>query len=155
MERINVPGAPPALGPYSHAVRDRDRLYLSGQIALDSEGSLIEGDVVAQTHQVMQNIGGVLLGSYCSYDDVLHASIYLRNQRDFQRVNEAYGGYFQEGRHPARTCVVASAPKDKVDIEIGIIARVPLIARVPGIRELRHHRISRQMDAIKASLADS
>lgn len=155
MEHINVPGAPPALGPYSHAVQDRDRLYLSGQIAFNTEGYLIEGDVVAQTHQVMQNIGAVLLGSHCSYDDVLHANIYLRNQRDFKLVNKAYGSYFQEGRHPARTCVVASAPKDRVDIEIGVIARVPLTARIPGLRELRHHRISRQMDAIKASVLNT
>ncbi|MGD9134678.1 MAG: Rid family hydrolase, partial [Desulfobacterales bacterium] len=60
-ERIATPNAPQAIGPYSQAIRHGELLFVSGQIALDPQtGNLIEGDIEAQTEQVLKNIAAII-----------------------------------------------------------------------------------------------
>ena len=124
MEIVNTDKAPQAIGPYSQAVKSGGFIFCSGQIALNSDGALIEGDVVAQTKQVMQNLGQVLTAAGSSFDKVVKTTIFLSDINDFGNVNEIYGGFFQGENKPARATVEVSNLPKGVAVEIDCIAEV-------------------------------
>ena len=125
MKHINTHQAPKAIGPYSQAVLVNNMLFTSGQIAIDpATNELIEGDVSAETHRVMQNLKALLEEAGTSFDQVIKTTIFLKDMNDFPVVNKVYGSYLTEGKFPARETVqVAKLPKD-VQIEISMIALV-------------------------------
>src|SRR6185437_10498853 len=89
---IQTPDAPAAIGPYSQGLVAQGLLFTAGQIALDpATGAVIEGDIAAQTEQVLRNLGGVLKAAGASWGDVLKTTVYVRNMSDFPTVNEVYG----------------------------------------------------------------
>ncbi|MCM3487567.1 Rid family detoxifying hydrolase, partial [Kocuria rosea] len=110
-ETVDAPGAPAAVGPYSHAVRDGDRLYLSGQAPFHPQtGQVVEGGIEAQARQVFANLAAVLEAAGSSFDDVLKVNVYLTDLADFQVVNAIYAEAFTEP-FPARTTIgVAGLP---------------------------------------------
>ena len=118
---INAKNAPAAVGPYVHAVKAGDFLFSSGQIGLVPEtGELFEG-IVAQTEQVLKNLGAVLEEAGMTYSDVIKTTVFLDNIGDFATVNEIYARYFATNA-PARSCVeVANLPKGAL-VEIEVIA---------------------------------
>jgi 2-iminobutanoate/2-iminopropanoate deaminase len=119
---ISTHEAPAAIGPYSQAVRAGPLVFLSGQVALDpATGQLVAGDVVAQTDQVMTNLGAVLAAAGCGFADVVRTTIYLVDMADFARVNEAYGRFFQPP-YPARATIQVSALPRGARVEIDAIA---------------------------------
>lgn len=119
---INTEQAPAPIGPYNQSVRLGDILLVSGQIAIDPATSeLIDGDVQAETHQVMKNIGAILKAAGLDYSNIAKSSIFCKDLGNFGLINEVYGSYFT-GDYPARECVeVARLPKD-VQVEISVIA---------------------------------
>jgi 2-iminobutanoate/2-iminopropanoate deaminase len=123
MERISTEKAPAAIGPYSQAIKAGNMIYTSGQIPLTPEGELVTGDVVAQTHQVFANLKAVLAAAGATLDNVVKATVFVKDINDFATINEIYGEYFGEHR-PARSLVeVARLPKD-VSLEIELVAVV-------------------------------
>ncbi len=122
---INTPTAPAPVGPYNQAVAASGQmLFVSGQIALDpATGQLVgEGDVVAQTEQVIANLEAILTAAGANFDNVVKTSVFLKDMGDFGAVNEIYAKYFGGDHAPARACVeVARLPKD-VAVEIDCIA---------------------------------
>lgn len=115
--------APAPIGPYSQAIRVGNLLFCSGQIPLDpTSGAIVgQGDVKAQTKQVMENIAAVLKAADASFDHVAKTTIFLKSMNDFPHVNEIYGTYFK-GTSPARSTVeVARLPKD-VSVEVEVTA---------------------------------
>ena len=118
---INAKNAPAAVGPYVHAVKAGDFVFTSGQIGLIPEtGELAEG-IVAQTEQVLKNLGAVLSEAGLSYEDVIKTTVFVDNMDDFATVTEIYAKYFT-GEAPARSCVaVDKLPKGAL-IEIEVIA---------------------------------
>ena len=123
MKKIATQQAPAAIGPYSQAVIAGGLVYTSGQIAIDpASGALVEGDVCAQTQQVMKNLGAVLAAAGSSYERVVKTTCFLANIADFAAFNEIYGAYFTE--KPARSCVaVKDLPKGAL-VEVEVIAEV-------------------------------
>ena len=120
---ISTDKAPAAIGPYSQAVRVGDLLFTSGQIALLPSGELLEGDVAAQTEQVLKNLQAVLEAGGSSLANVVKCTCFLNDMADFSAVNEVYGRSFED-EPPARSAVeVARLPKD-VLIEIEAVALV-------------------------------
>lgn len=115
---IHSSEAPAAIGPYSQAVLAGNTLYVSGQIALE-KASL--GDIKAETEQIMKNIGYILSEASMSYENIVKASIFLKNMDDFTSVNEVYGSYFSENPPARETVQVAKLPRD-VNVEISVIA---------------------------------
>lgn len=115
--------APKPIGPYSQAVQSGNLLFLSGQIAINpANNELVEGDIVVETTQVMENIKKLLQAAGCSFSDVVKTSIFLSDMAYFAQVNEVYGGYFTDN-YPAReTVAVLGLPKG-VHIEISVIAQ--------------------------------
>ncbi len=121
MEKIQSPLAPPAIGPYSQAIRANGMIYCSGQIPLNTQAEVVGGDVTTQAHQVMQNLKAVLEEAGSSLSHVVMANCYLADLADFADFNQVYGQYFSEP-YPARvTFQVARLPRD-VRVEVAVIA---------------------------------
>ncbi len=120
-ESINVKGAPAAVGPYVHAVRTGELIFLSGQLGLNPQTGELPEEIEAQTRQSLENIKTVLEGCGSDLDHVVKTSIFLANIEDFGKVNEIYAEYFA-GEVPARSCVeAANLPKAGL-VEIEAIA---------------------------------
>lgn len=119
---VMAPGAAPAIGPYSPALRVGNLLFLSGQIPLDpATGQLVDGDISAQTTRVLQNMGELLTAGGAGFANVVRTTIFLADMNDFATVNAIYASFFSEP-YPARATVqVARLPKD-VRVEIDAIA---------------------------------
>ncbi|MAN60135.1 MAG: reactive intermediate/imine deaminase [Flavobacteriaceae bacterium] len=120
---IHTPNAPAPIGPYSQAIMKKDMLYTSGQIAIDpATGNLVEGDIQAETKQVMENLKAVLAAAEMNFGHVLKSSIFISDMNNFTAINEVYATYFDEATAPARETVeVANLPKF-VNVEISMIA---------------------------------
>lgn len=121
--KIHTDNAPQAIGPYEQAVVVNKTVYCSGQIAIDpTTNTLIDGDISAQTHQVMKNIKEVLKAASSSLDKVVKATISLTDMNNFTVVNEIYKSYFTENNYPARSAVeVSELPKGAL-VEIEVVA---------------------------------
>ena len=119
---VNAPNAPPAIGPYSPALRVGNFLFLSGQIPLDpTTGQIVDGDIRVQTTQVLRNMGELLKAGGTDFAAVVRTTIFLADMNDFAVVNEIYATFFAEP-YPARATVqVARLPKD-VRVEIDATA---------------------------------
>ena len=123
--KVETADAPKAIGPYSQAIVANGFLFTSGQIPLDPEtGQMTVIDVVAQTHQVMENLRAVLAAQGLTFADVVKTTIFLTDLGDFQRVNEVYGGYF-ESDPPARSTVQVAALPKGAKVEIDLVAALP------------------------------
>ena len=120
---IQTSKAPAPIGPYNQAILVDNTLFTSGQIALDPKTmELVNRDIETETTQVMKNLSEVLKEAGMVFADVVKTTIYLFDMRDFAKVNEIYGSYFDHKVAPARETVqVAALPKD-VRVEISIIA---------------------------------
>ena len=85
-EVISTSNAPAAVGPYSQAVKVENRLFCSGQIALDpASGVLVGNDIKTQTEQVMKNISAVLSAAGATFDDVVKTTCFLADINDFEK----------------------------------------------------------------------
>ncbi|KSU57823.1 reactive intermediate/imine deaminase [[Bacillus] enclensis] len=123
MRVVSTNQAPAAIGPYSQGIVVNNLFYSSGQIPLTAEGSMIEGDIAVQTHQVFKNLQAVLKEAGASLETVVKATVFIKDMNDFGVINEVYGEYFNTHK-PARSCVeVARLPKD-AGVEIEVIALV-------------------------------
>jgi 2-iminobutanoate/2-iminopropanoate deaminase len=122
MKVIRTDAAPAAIGPYSQAIRVGSTLYLSGQIPLDpATMQVVEGDVAAQTRQVMRNLQAVLQAAGGELQHLVRTTIFLRDMNDFAAVNAVYAEFLSEP-FPARATVqVARLPRD-VAVEIDGVA---------------------------------
>jgi 2-iminobutanoate/2-iminopropanoate deaminase len=112
----------PPVGPFSSAVKVGDTFYLSGQVAQDpTTGKLIDGDVAAQTEQILTNLGAVLRAAGLSYEDVMRVGVYLTDMRTFSQMNEVYAKFFA-APYPARTTIAVAALPLGAAVEIDLIA---------------------------------
>ena len=126
---VRTAQAPAAIGPYSQAVAvdpvgDQQMIFCSGQIALDpATGAMVEGDVEAQTRQVLANLGAVLAAAGASFADVVKTTIFLADMDDFATVNAVYGERFPTDPPARATVQAARLPRD-ARVEIDAIAIV-------------------------------
>jgi 2-iminobutanoate/2-iminopropanoate deaminase len=120
-EKIATPNAPQAIGPYSQAIRHGDFLFVSGQIAIDPQtADIIEGDIEAQTEQVLKNIAAIIDAAGMSLQDVVKCTCFLKDMNDFVRFNGVYENYFGEILPARETVEVSRLPKD-VRVEVSAI----------------------------------
>ncbi len=117
-ESIFTDQAPAAIGPYSQAIRAENMLFVSGQIAADIAQN---GDVVAETLKVMENMGAILKQANFDYNNIVKTTIFLKDMNQFINVNEAYSRFFSKDFPARETVEVARLPKD-VNVEISCIA---------------------------------
>ncbi|KAK3671993.1 hypothetical protein LTR78_008168 [Recurvomyces mirabilis] len=86
----------------NQAITANGMVYCSGQVAMDSSGKIIEGDVKAHTKQILDNLSAVLEAAGTSMENVVKCNIYIADVKDFAAVNEVYAKYFGDVK-PART----------------------------------------------------
>lgn len=119
---VSTDQAPGAIGPYSQAVMAEGRfLFLSGQIPLRPDGTLVEGDVRTQTEQVVKNLRAVLDAAGLTPANLVKTTIFLSSMDHFATVNEVYGSLFESDPPARATVAVVGLPKG-VDVEIEGIA---------------------------------
>ncbi|PZQ18774.1 MAG: reactive intermediate/imine deaminase [Rhodanobacter denitrificans] len=118
---IQTDAAPQAIGPYSQAVRAGDTVYLSGQIPLDpATGTLIDGDIAAQTRRVFDNLRAVCEAAGGSLAGLVRIGIYLTDLGDFATVNDVMKDYFG-APYPARSTIQVSALPRGANVEVDAI----------------------------------
>jgi 2-iminobutanoate/2-iminopropanoate deaminase len=121
-DAIATPAAPRAAGPYSQAVRAGGFVFVSGQIAIDpSTGTLVDGDIEAQTRRVMTNVSEILAAAGASLDQVVRTTVFLASLDDFAVMNKVYGEFFSQPA-PARSTIEASRLPARAKVEIDAIA---------------------------------
>lgn len=114
--------SPAAVGPYNHAVRVGDMLFCAGQIPIDpGTGNLVEGDIKAQTLQVLENIKAILDDQKLTFENVVKTTVFLTNLADFAGMNEVYSKYFT-ANHPARSTIQVAALPRNASVEIEVVA---------------------------------
>jgi 2-iminobutanoate/2-iminopropanoate deaminase len=123
-EVIKTDKAPKAIGPYSQAIKAGQYVFTAGQIAISpTSGSLIEGDVAAQTKQVLENLRAVIEESGTSLSNIVKTTVYLTKLEDFAPMNEIYTQYFKT-EPPARTTVFIRTLPMGASVEIDAIAQL-------------------------------
>ena len=122
MKELTTDEAPPSIGPFSQGIEDGDRIYVSGQGPIDPEtGDIVDGDVATETERTLENVDAVLRAGDCSLDDVVKATVFLRDMDEYDAVNEVYESYLSEP-YPARSAVeVVELPVD-IAVEIEVVA---------------------------------
>ena len=123
-ETISTDKAPKAIGPYEQAVKVGDLIYTAGQIPIDPKtGNLIDGGIVEQTRQVLENLKAVLEAGGASLDTVIKATVFLKNMADFAALNEVYGLYLGKAKPARSTVAVADLPRGAL-VEIDMVATI-------------------------------
>ena len=119
--KIATDKAPQAIGPYSQGIQLGNLLFVSGQIAIDPKtGNLVQGDIEAQTKQVMENLKAIVAAAGLTLSDALKATCFLKNMGDFAKFNGVYAGYFGDSPPARETVEVARLPRD-VLVEVSLI----------------------------------
>jgi len=126
--------APEPVGPYPHARRVGNFLFLSGigprergakkipGAELDERGNIISYDIATQCHSVFRNIKFILEEAGSSWDHIVDVTVFLTNmQADFQTFNRIYGEYFKTNQ-PCRTTVEVNRLPTPIAVELKVIA---------------------------------
>jgi 2-iminobutanoate/2-iminopropanoate deaminase len=118
---IQTENAPKPVCPYSQAIKAGNFLFISGQLAVDpKEGKMIDGDVKAQTAQVMRNIKAILNAAGYDINDVVQVTVYLSSISLFSEFNSEYSKYFGKAP-PARVTAGVELMRGAL-VEISAIA---------------------------------
>ena len=128
-ETLQAAGAPPAIGPYSHAVvagAAVPLLFCSGQIPLDpASGEVVGATAAEQARRCLENLRAVCEAAGTTLDRALRLTVYMTDLSAFAEVNEVYGTFFAEDP-PARVAVgVGQLPRDAY-VEIDAIVALPV-----------------------------
>ena len=110
--------------PLSPVVRAGDYVFVSGQVPVDKAGKIVDGGIIAQTRQVMENIGAGLALAGCELSDVVKTTVWLKHAENFPEFNTAYAAYFPKNP-PARSTAESRLMID-ILVEIEAIAYKPL-----------------------------
>lgn len=124
MEEVSTNEAPDAIGPYSQGTLDDGRVYVSGQGPVDPDsGEIVSDDVAEQTARTLENVAAILEAAGSSFDDVVHANVYVTDMDDYETVNEVYAEYMTEP-YPARAAMEVSRLPIEIAVEIEVVASV-------------------------------
>ena len=124
LEHLTFSNAPERVGPFSHAVKAGDFLFVTGQMPTqkNDKTKLVFGGIEIQTKQVMENLKNVLNEANSNFDKVIFARVYLVNFQDFEKMNAVYESYFSKNKLPARTCIGVTGLAVGASVEIDLIA---------------------------------
>jgi len=124
VREVSTENAPDSIGPYSQAIADDTRVYVSGQGPIDpASGDIVGSDAAEQADCTLANIAAVLDAAGSSIDDVLKSTVFLTDMSDYDAVNEIYADHMSDP-YPARSAVEVSDLPVDIRVEIEVIARV-------------------------------
>lgn len=114
----------PKVGPYSHAVRAGDFIFVSGNVAFDPEtGKAVKGDIPKATGVIIASIEKILAAAGSDLSKVVKTTVFLTDMGTFSQMNEVYGKAFA-ANPPARSTVGVKELPGGYDIEIEVVAQV-------------------------------
>jgi enamine deaminase RidA (YjgF/YER057c/UK114 family) len=120
---VNPDGMSAPVGPYAHVVSappGGTLVYCAGAVAFDADGNVVgEGDIVAQTHQVMKNLRMALSAAGATFSDVVKVTNYVTDASQWPQVLPVRAEYLPEP-FPASTFVEVNAlmfPELLIEIE--------------------------------------
>lgn len=124
LEYLVSPDGPKRVGPFSHAVRAGDFLFVTGQMPTmpDDPTKAVDGTIEDQTRRVMENLKLVLAAAGTGLDRAVFVRVYLVNFQDFDRMNAVYETYFEPDRLPGRTCIGVTG------LAVGALVEIDLVA---------------------------
>ncbi len=98
-------------------------IYVSGQVSMDSEGNVVGEDAIKlQTETVLKNVKTVLAEAGGSLDDIVKATVFIRDMGHYDEIHEVRRRYFEKP-YPASSMVEVSALIDpRLLIEIEAVA---------------------------------
>jgi len=111
--------------PFSPGRQAGATLYVSGQVPRTPDGQDVRESVAAETRQVMENLGQVLKDNGYTFDDVVNATVYVKDINDYQEMNKVYASYFKKA-FPARATVGG------VEIVFGFRVEISCVAYKTG-----------------------
>ncbi len=121
---IIAPEAPPAIGPYTHAVRHADALYCSGALPLDpATNELVTGSLADETAHCLRDLDAVCEAAGSRLEHALCTTIYTTRLDAFAEINQAYGAFFTASP-PARVTVGVAALLKDARVEIDAVVAV-------------------------------
>jgi 2-iminobutanoate/2-iminopropanoate deaminase len=119
--RTDAAPAPFQGAPYSQAITANGFVFISGQLGLKPGGDQIEGGIVEQTQQILENLSAILEAAGSSLENVVKTTVFLIDLDDFSAMNEVYAGYVGSSP-PARSTVQIAALPSGARVEIEAIA---------------------------------
>src|SRR5262249_50255856 len=123
-ESVQTENAPKAIGPYQQAIKANGFIYTAGQIPIDPKtANFVEGDISAQTPQMLENLKAVLEARGSAPGRGVKATVFLKNMADFAAMNEVYAQYLSSAKPARSTIAVAELPRGAL-IEIDLVALV-------------------------------
>ena len=135
-ESIFSSTAPEAVGPYPHAKRFGDLIFVSGigprergkkeipGVTLSADGTVLEYDIEVQTRSVIENIRTILQVAGCDLKDIIDAQCFLTDiKKDFKKFNTVYAEYFNAESGPSRTTIGVTGLPTPIAVEIKVIAK--------------------------------
>ena len=121
---IVPPGSPPPMAPYSPAVKTGNVVYISGAVAIDSEGKTVgAGDAAAQTRHVLESIKTLVEAAGGTMADIAFNHVFLKDLGDYAAMNKVYREYFPKDP-PARYCIRVDLVKPDFLVEIASVAHL-------------------------------
>lgn len=114
---IRAAAAPPPVGPYSHAVRTGNLVFLAGQGPFNPETGAIPATFDEQVRQTLQNLAAVAEAAGGTLHDAVRVGVYLRDMESFATLNEIYAEFFREP-YPARTTIQSAL---QIDVEMDAV----------------------------------
>ncbi len=117
---VSVPGAPKPIAPYTPAIKAAGLVFVSGQLPVDSSGTIPEG-ITAQTRQCLENMKALLAAAGTGLSSVIKATVFITNMDEFAAMNAVYSQYFPDVP-PARSAVEVSRLARGALVEIEAIA---------------------------------
>ncbi|MGF6853659.1 2-iminobutanoate/2-iminopropanoate deaminase [Paraburkholderia sp. WC7.3g] len=102
-------GLPQWSSPISHAVVVDNMCYLSGQLALDSEGHYVSGSPAQEAQLAFDNLFRALKAAGFEPSDLVFVDIAFTDLAAVPEVNEVFAELFEAGRRPARTIYQVAA----------------------------------------------
>lgn len=111
----------PAIGPYCHAARTGNLLFISGQVPVDEKGAIVGQDMAEQTDQTLKNLKKVLAACGLKVENVVKTTVYVADISAFGQMNAVYSEHFGDHK-PARACVEVSRLAKDMLVEIEAVA---------------------------------
>lgn len=118
---VNAKNAPAAIGPYSHAIKAGNLVFVSGQLPINPENGTMPETIEEQTEQSLKNVSVILAEAGCSMNDVVKSTVFLADMSLFGAMNEVYAKWF-DAPFPARCAFAVKELPKKALVEIEVIA---------------------------------
>lgn len=128
IEEVSTDRAPRSALPVPQAVRAGDFVFISGQVAIAADGTVVVGDFEAEVRAVLDNVRAIVAAAGGGLADVCKVTAFLTSSTLFDRFNAVYAEYFT-GPVPARSTVLALLMGGDFRIEVEAIAYLPIVGR--------------------------